>query len=178
MDGSWSVLRLVSLLGVEHRSNPFRDVQSLGVISIGKRRHIRRRTVVNFVHFCVFRTVSLLTTVSVHNATDDLAAWCVRSDAAALRKNGKTDRGSVWLDTLRDVRHIFGTAIAIAVSSVCLFVCPSHSVPRQNGSRYRDMIYTTQCVDAWGLLCLTLWCPSLNPVVGRFGTKKIYARVP
>jgi len=47
--------------------------------------------------------------------------------------------------------HIFGAGLSQFHLSVSLSVCHS-SDPRLNGSRYRDVIYTTQCVDARGLL--------------------------
>jgi len=41
-------------------------------------------------------------------------------------------------------------------NSVCPSVCHI-SDTCLNGSRYRDVIYTTQCVDAWGLLLYRVW---------------------
>jgi len=74
--------------------------------------------------------------------------------------------------------NVLDAAIAIATPSVGPSVRLSvHHIsdPRVNGLRYRNMLYTAQCVDASEIVVVasvTLLCPSLNPVVGRFGTGK------
>jgi len=59
-------------------------------------------------------------------------------------------------------------------SSVCPSVCHA-SDPHLNGSRHQDMIYIiSRCLRTVVLPSVTLWFPSLNPVVGRYGAARRY----
>jgi len=61
------------------------------------------------------------------------------------------------------ILNVFGARLCqtpLLTSQFRLSVCPSvrhTSDPRLNGSRYRDMVYTTQCVHARGLLWYRVW---------------------